>query len=107
MLRDRFGRVPDEAHALVRQFLTRARLAAIGVKRLAYRDETYLIEYPRSIALESAFAPGAIELRPLRAGRAHLVIPRVERTPRARSEWILALLQGPGQPTKMTARERR
>ena len=81
MLRDRFGRVPAEAQALVRQFLTRALLAAAGIRRLAYRDETYLIEYKDRIALESALAREAVELRPLRAGRAHLVIPPERRTP--------------------------
>jgi transcription-repair coupling factor (superfamily II helicase) len=93
MLRDRFGRVPDEAGALVRQFLTRAWLASIGVRRLAYRDETYLIEYRDRITLERAFAGGAVELRPLKAGRAHLVIPPARRTPAEALAWILGLLR--------------
>ncbi len=107
MLRDRFGRVPEVAQALVRQFLTRALLAAVGIRRLAYRDETYLVEYKDRIALESALARGAVELRPLRAGRAHLVIPPARRTPAKALEWILGILQERERVPKMAAPERR
>jgi len=103
MLRDRFGRVPTEAQALVRQFRTRALLAAAGIRRLAYRTETYLIEYRDRIALETALGAGKVELRPLRAGRAHLVIPLVRRTPAKALEWILGILRQPEPGTKMAA----
>jgi transcription-repair coupling factor (superfamily II helicase) len=103
MLRDRFGRVPAEAQALVRQFLTRARLAAVGIRRLAYRDETYLIEYGDRIALEGALAGRKVELRPMRAGLAHLVIPLTQRTPAKAHEWILTLLREPEAAPKMAA----
>jgi transcription-repair coupling factor (superfamily II helicase) len=103
MLRDRFGRVPPEAQALVRQFQTRALLAAAGITRLAYRDETYLVEYRDRIALEGALARGAVELRPLRAGRAHLAIPPERRTPAQALEWILGILQARERVPKMAA----
>ena len=101
MLRDRFGRVPSEALALVRQFLTRARLAALGIRRLAYRDETYLIEYRDRIALEGAFKAHDVELRPLRAGRAHLVIPPERRTREQALEWFLGILREHERVSKM------
>jgi len=107
MLRDRFGRVPGEAQALAQQFLTRAVLSAVGIRRLAFRDDTYLIEYKDRIALERAFPPGSLELRPLRAGRAHLVIPPKHRSPAKAQAWILALLREPERPTKMAAHESR
>jgi transcription-repair coupling factor (superfamily II helicase) len=107
MLRDRFGRVPSEAHALVRQFWLRAQLSALGIRRLAFRDETYLIEYRDRIALEGLLAPEGVELRPLRAGRAHLVIPPSARTPAAAAEWILALLKGRERVSKMAAPQAR
>jgi transcription-repair coupling factor (superfamily II helicase) len=93
MLRDRFGRVPEPALALVQQFRTRGLLSAIGVRRLAWRDETYLVEYRDRIALETALAGAGVELRPLRAGLAHLVIPRDRRKPAKALAWILALLR--------------
>src|SRR5262249_31396568 len=103
-LRDRFGRVPPETEALARQFLVRAQLAAVGITRLAYREETYLLGYKDRIALEEALARGPLELRPLRAGLAHLVIPRGERTPERACAWILALLRGRERSSKMAAR---
>jgi len=111
MLRDRFGRVPSEAQALVRQFLTRARLAALGIRRLAYRDETYLLEYRDRIALEGALAGaagrgGTVDLRPLRAGLAHLAIPREQRTPAKALAWILGILREREPVTKMARAER-
>ncbi len=107
MMRDRFGRVPPEAEALVRQFLLRSRLSALGIRRLAFRGETYLIEYGDRIALERAFAGSAVELRPLRAGQAHLAIPRAARTPARALEWLDGLLQGREPLPKMTATDRR
>jgi len=104
MLRDRFGRVPAEAQTLVRQFFTRALLTAAGIRRLAYRDETYLIEYEDRIALESALAPGTVELRPLRAGRAHLVIPPEHRAPARAHAWILGILRARERVPKMADR---
>jgi transcription-repair coupling factor (superfamily II helicase) len=94
MLRDRFGRVPAEAEALARQFLLRAELRQVGIRRLAWREETYLLEYGDRIALERALGRG-VDLRPLRAGLAHLAIPRAERTPERAQAWIHGLLKGP------------
>ena len=49
--------------------------------RAAYKRIEYLVEYDDRVALERAFAHASIELRPLRAGTAHLAIPRERRTP--------------------------
>jgi hypothetical protein len=99
--------VPQEAEALARQFLLRTELVAIGIRRLAFRGETYLVEYGDRIALQRALAGASVELRPLKAGRAHLVIPAAHRTPALALAWLHALLKGRGQPNKMTSRERR
>ena len=87
--------VAVEASAETReQFVLRAQLMAVGIKRLSWRDETYLVEYSDRIALERAFAGRSVELRPLRSGQAHLVVPYGRRTPEDALEWIRALLQG-------------
>jgi transcription-repair coupling factor (superfamily II helicase) len=93
MLRDRYGRVPAEAETLVRQFILRARLFHLGIQQLAYRDETYLIRYSDRIVLEQTFAGRDVELRPLRAGQAHLVIPPGQRTPGKALAWFQELLR--------------
>jgi len=103
MLRDRFGRVPPEAENLVRQFLLRTELVALGIRRLSYREETYLLEYADRIALERALAPARAELRPLRAGCAHLVIPPRAREPARALAWIQGILRGAEPVPKMTA----
>jgi len=95
MLRDRFGRLPPEAEALVHQFLVRARIAQLGIRRLLYRDDTYLVEYTDRVALERALAADEVEVRPLRAGAAHVVIPADRREPAAALAWIERLLQPP------------
>ncbi|HED66119.1 MAG TPA: transcription-repair coupling factor [Planctomycetes bacterium] len=98
-LRDRFGRVPAEAEALVRVFELRSLSAAIGLRRLAWRGDTYLIEYRDRVALETALAGKELELRPLAAGRALLVIPGGRKDPADAARWIHELLRGsPGEP---------
>ncbi len=101
-LRDRFGRIPAQAETLVRQFELRSLLASIGIRRLRFRGETFLIEYRDRIALERAFGAERVELRALAAGRAHLVVPPAERTAAKASLWIRRILRGAPEPPKMT-----
>ena len=103
MLRDRYGRVPDEAEALVRQFELRAVLSAVGIRRLAWRDDTYLLEYGDRLLLEEALAGKDLELRPLGAGRALLVIPREHRAPENAAHWIHTLLKPAHEPPRIEA----
>ncbi len=94
LMRDRYGRVPPEAEALVRQFLVRAALSRCGVRRLLWRGETYLVEYADRVGLERLLAGARAELRPLRAGVAHLVVPRERQgDPAAALAWIEGLLR--------------
>jgi len=90
-LRDRYGRIPAPADALLRQFRLRFKLAHLGVRRLLWRRETYVIEYSDRVLLEGAFAPHGVELRPLKAGQAHLVVPPAHR---AGAEEALAWFEG-------------
>ena len=101
MMRDRYGRIPYEAEALVRQFQLRPGLAELGIRRVLFRDDTYLIGYSDRVALERALAGAKVELRPLRAGTAHLVIPPKRRTAADALDWLEELLQLTGRGTKM------
>lgn len=93
MFRDRFGRVPDDAKNLVRLFRLRARMADLGVRRLLWREDVYVIEFADRVALEGAFN-SKVELRVLRAGVAHLVLPRkVHRNPASALTWVEKLLR--------------
>ena len=100
-LRDRFGRIPDAARNLVRSFHLGARLEEIGISRLAWQDDVYLIAFQDRVALESWLAPHRLELRPIRTGMAHLVRPRKIRTPAQGLEWIESLLKQHDDATRM------
>ncbi len=101
-LRDRFGRVHAEAEALVRQFRLRLLLEPLSITRLAWRGDAYLIEYRDRAALET-LARQAIELRNLRTGVAHLVVPKRIKNPGDGLAWIEALLRTPGAGPKIPA----
>ena len=87
-LRDRFGRVPAEAEELVRHFRLRARLAPIGIRRLAWRGDSYLIEYADRVALEGLIGKRRIELRPLKHGLALLMTPPDKKDPALALAWL-------------------
>ncbi len=91
-LRDRYGRLPPEAAQLVRTFRLRAELEALGVRRLAWRDDTYLLEFDDRVLLEGTLLRPGVEFRPLRAGQGLLVVPADRRDPAAALEWIEGLL---------------
>jgi transcription-repair coupling factor (superfamily II helicase) len=100
-MRDRFGRVPDEAVALVRQFRLRARLGDLGIRRLLWREETYLVEFADRVSLEQVLAAGGAELRSLRAGMGHIVVPADRRDAAAALDWIEGLLHAAPTATRL------
>ena len=101
-LRDRFGRVPEEAQNLVRVFRMKTRLEEIGVRRLLYRNDVYVLEYSDRVALERGLDLRNVEIRPLRTGVAHLPIPARKNTPSLALAWFEGLLRGAAEPTKIT-----
>ena len=99
MLRDRFGRLPPEAEALLRLFRLRARLIPMGITRVAWRHDAYLLEYSDRLALEHLGRQdrmgSRVELRQLRTGVAHLMIPSEYGTPEAALDWFEGLVGTP------------
>ena len=103
-LRDRHGRVPGPAVELLRQFRLRPKLAALGIQRLLWRDDTYFLEYADRVALAETLGGADLELRPLRAGQGHLVIPEAARGDAGRAlEWFEGLLSRAPLPTTLSA----
>jgi transcription-repair coupling factor (superfamily II helicase) len=96
-LRDRYGRIPQQAQTLVRQFRLRGALLDLSVTRLAWRRDSYLLEFTDRVRVEHGLQGEAFELRPLRQGVALLVVPARVRTPEAGLSWIEGLL-GLGAP---------
>ena len=95
MLRDRFGRPPAEAEELVRQFRIKAQLDPYHITRLAWREDRYLLQYQDPVALETLVAGrDDVDLRRIRRGVAHLVVPEDRCGPEAALEWLEELLTG-------------
>jgi transcription-repair coupling factor (superfamily II helicase) len=105
MLRDRFGRVPPEAVNLVRSFRLKPELEHAGISRLSWREEFYLLEYSDRVALERGLDLKRAELRSLRTGVAHLMIPARQRTPEASLDWFEGLLKADADAPRMPAKE--
>ncbi|MEM7309444.1 MAG: transcription-repair coupling factor [Planctomycetota bacterium] len=104
-LHDRYGRLPAAAEELVRQFRLRPKLAALGIRRLLWRDDTYFLAYADRVLLEEALAADkdGFELRPLRAGQAHLVIPRRAHGDAAAAlAWLEGLLSEAGAASTLS-----
>ncbi len=105
VLRDRFGRAPAAAEALVAGFRLRAQALPLGITRLSWREDRYLVEFRDRVLLEQALraAPAGtqIELRALRTGVAHLMVPDAERTPARALAWLEGLLRVRGPVSRI------
>ena len=96
-------RCETPAEALLRQFRLRPKLSAQGIRRLLYRGDTYVIEYADRVVLESLLRPHRVELRPFKAGQAHLVIPAKHRKSAATAlAWIEELLPAEASATTLS-----
>jgi transcription-repair coupling factor (superfamily II helicase) len=101
MLRDRFGRLPSEARALIESFVLRSLAAQTGLTRVQWRGDSYLIEFRDRVALERAMA--GTELRAIRTGQARLMLPADARTPERALAWLRGLLKGAAEASTIRA----
>ena len=104
-LGDRYGRVPPEALSLLRQFRLRAALRRLTVTRLAWRSDSYLVEFTDRVALESGLRAsphaGDLDLRPLRTGVALVMVPPHVESASQGITWLEDALQVPAPTSKM------
>jgi transcription-repair coupling factor (superfamily II helicase) len=101
LLRDRFGRPPPEALALLESFRLRARATTLGVTRISHRGDVYVLEFKDRVTLEHALAGSKVDFRPIRTGVAHLVIPTRFREPLASARWLDQLFGGSPRPARV------
>ena len=94
MLRDRFGRPPEPAVELVRQFRLRELCAEFGLRKVAWRGEMWSIEYRDRALLEGRLAQAGapLEIRPQGRGKALLMAPKGLDVKKS-SFWLEALLR--------------
>ena len=81
-LADRYGRPPGEAKELLRLFSLKLPMDAAGIRHIAWHDDRYVIQYTDAVAFEHLFAAagsatgrGRVDLRRIKPGVAHLVLP--------------------------------
>jgi transcription-repair coupling factor (superfamily II helicase) len=82
-LRDRFGPPPPEVHALLDLFLMKRALRRIGIRRASFVGDRYVVEYEDRARLEGALRSAFPDMRFVRPGLCHLVLPPRERAPDA------------------------
>ena len=92
-LRDRFGRPPHEALALVRLFTLQALLEPFHIRSIALRDEVYVVSYGDAVGFERLFGKCGAEVRRIRSGLAHVILPVGKRDPESAVDWLEALLR--------------
>ncbi len=92
MLSDRFGRIPDEVLNILRTYELRARLEAHGVTGLSWKEDRYQLEYTDRVSIEAWIGPTNAELRPIRHGLAHLMVPENIEGPTSALSWLETLL---------------
>lgn len=109
-LRDRFGRLPEETLLLLRQSLLASALEDLGFTRASWRGGLYVVQYRDRVSIErwlGELAPvrgePRAELRMLRAGLAHLVLPPRCKRPIDGLEWLERGLKIDADSLKMAA----
>ena len=93
MLSDRFGRVPEEVLNILRTYELRGRLEAHGVTALFWKEDRYQLEYTDRVSIETWLGPLGVELRPIRHGLAHLMVPKGTKDPKEALSWFESLLE--------------
>jgi transcription-repair coupling factor (superfamily II helicase) len=106
-LRDRFGRVPPEAETLLRMFRLKVGLDPHQLLHVAYRDDAYLIQYADRVAFERLVHGLDCEVRRVKGGVAHLMIPPGASDAASALDWLEGLLQLDSDATRMPAGEAR
>ena len=102
-LRDRFGRIPDEAEELLRSFRLKLILQEAGITRLAWQKDRYLLQFSDRLSLERIFGQQKVDLRLIRTGLAHLVTPPRCKTSREALDWFEPFVLGPPKRAKVRA----
>ena len=78
---DRYGRAPKEARELARLFSLKIVLDAAGLRHVAWHQDRYVMQYTDAVHFEHLFAGAAanarrkLDLRRIKPGVAHLVVP--------------------------------
>ncbi|HLQ38468.1 MAG TPA: DEAD/DEAH box helicase, partial [Planctomycetota bacterium] len=92
-LADRFGKLPQPVHNLLRTFRLKHALTGLGVLSVQWVEQDRLVvRHPPAQPLGGAWLDCFAAVRPVEAGKTHLLLPPRGRGRRYQAEDVLALL---------------
>jgi transcription-repair coupling factor (superfamily II helicase) len=75
-LRDRYGKLPKPVHTLLRVFRLKHGLMAIGVHGVQWvEQDRVVVRHPPAVPLGGAWIDCFVDVRPVEAGKTHLMLP--------------------------------
>ena len=72
--------------------MNRGLLEVHSITALSWKEDRYQVEYTDRVSIEAWLGPLNVELRPIRHGLAHLMLPVAAREPKKALNWIESLL---------------
>ncbi len=89
---DRFGPMPEPARTLLDVFLCARLLAAAGVSRATRRPDRLIVNHGHDTPPQGWFRDA--EVRPVKPGHAHVMLPAAAATARGCLDWLESVLFG-------------
>jgi transcription-repair coupling factor (superfamily II helicase) len=98
-LADRFGRLPKPVRNLLAVFRLKHGLQELGVLGVQWvEDDRLVVRHPAGEPLGGAWLDAFADVRPVEAGKTHLILPRLQKGQRRSGEqvleWLLQALSG-------------
>ncbi|MCB9876691.1 MAG: transcription-repair coupling factor [Planctomycetes bacterium] len=79
-LRDRYGKLPKPVVTLLRQFRLKHALMGLGVHSVQWvENDRLVVRHPPGVPLGGAWLDHFADVRPVEAGKTHLMLPRSKR----------------------------
>lgn len=79
-LRDRYGKLPKQVVTLLRQFRLKHALMALGVHSVQWVEtDRLVVRHPAGIPLGGSWLDSFQDVRPVEAGKTHLMLPKPRR----------------------------
>lgn len=93
-LRDRYGKLPKQVVTLLRQFRLKHALMALGVHSVQWVESNRLVvRHPAGVPLGGSWLDFFKDVRPVEAGKTHLMLPKPARGQQSADKVLDLLLQ--------------
>lgn len=92
-LRDRYGKLPKQVVTLLRQFRLKHALMALGVHSVQWvENDRLVVRHPASVPLGGSWLDHFKDVRPVEAGKTHLMLKRLATRAKHTADNVLDLL---------------